>query len=292
MRIAYVAKHDSGGADDEGAVTHALTELGHDVQRLREEKGQFADRLGADFVLFHKWSDFEAMSRLKTPKVFWYFDLVDYRDPTLASRCLARMNWMKEATPLVELGFCTDGDWCDLDRSGKLVQLCQGADGRIVRASPNPNNRKILFTGTSNGGTTRRSFVTEMERRWGGDFHHVQAGVYRESLRNLIAQSAVVVAPDGPVTAKYWSNRVYNALGFGAFLIHPYCDRLTLQYLPHELATYTDREDLHLKIEHYRNNIQQRCDVARAGYLRTVQEHLYTHRCKTLIETVQRRLGL
>lgn len=295
MRIMYVAKHDQPNNDDEGAITYALNALGHDVQRVRESMGRNAWKMRCDLCLFHKWEDIGAISKIRCPMVFWYFDLVDYPDPTLQDRCQRRINWMKRTTPLVDLGFCTDGDWVKKDQSGKLVWLTQGADGRITgRITRAEQPIDILFTGIENGGTQRASFVAEMRERYGSRFVHHRSGYYREKMANLIASSKIVVAPDGPVTDRYWSNRIYNVLGFGGCLIHPLCHGLWKQgYIggTHYL-TYETRDELHMHIDSLLRDRDVRTFLSTNGLNQTMKSNLYRHRCEELIRTVQERLGI
>lgn len=292
MRIIYVAKHDSGGNDDEGAIYHALTSLGHDVQRCREDVGHRAHHLQpADLLLFHKWDDVATLRKFRCPRAFWYFDLVDFPDPTLAERCERRKDWFARILPHCDVGFCTDGDWVAADRTGKLRWLTQGADGRVVgRGAPQvrnpgyPSQPPILMTGIRNGGTGRASFVDFMRETYGEQFQLVQRGVHGRAMADLIAGAKIVVAPDAPVTDHYWSNRVYNALGFGAFLLHPRCN-VTEQYPM--LTVYDDREHLKRVIDHWLGRDDVRLVISSLCYQCTIENHLYLHRCQRLLELLK-----
>lgn len=297
MKILYVANHGCGGNDDEGAIQYALGTLGHDVILMNEGSWGIHRYVEAseevDLCLFHKWSNLDALRMMKCPKAFWYFDLVDSGDPTLGRRDVGRKAWMANVIPLVDFGFCTDGDWVEADRNqygenSKLFWLSQGADERIVgrdrQISP---LTPILFTGTGQrGGAKRESWLAEMNKMWPRQFKHITKGVYRERLRKEIAGSAIVVAPDGPVTARYWSNRVYNALGFGAFMIHPWC-RIDEQYGDGtELVLYRNREEMHEMIAACLDSPNARQRMSEAALERTKNEHLYRHRLEVLISTI------
>ena len=298
MKILYVAKHGSGGNQDEDAIAHALTTLGHEVIRIQEHKGGAATGESADFLLFHKWSGRMAnkvIPWLKMKKVFWYFDLVDYQqDPTLRKRNLNRINWMGSTVPMVDLGFCTDGDWVRKDYSGgKLVRLLQGADGRFIGKQNSARDPiEILFTGISKGGGVKRiGFVDDMVTRYGDKFEHISSGSYQHSLGRRITRAKIVVAPDSPVTNYYWSNRVYTSLGFGAFMLHPYCKTLLSHYEDRkEIVYYKSRKELHKLIEYYLSRPEERERIAEAGMKRTLAEHTYKHRCEKLIQIVKERL--
>jgi hypothetical protein len=292
VRILYVARHGQPNADDEGAITHALTQLGHDVIRFGEEEGWKARKTRADFCLSHKWDDVHAMRAIHCPKVFWWFDLVNYPDSTLNARCSQRVTWMSEVVPEVLVGFCTDGDWVSRDTTGKLVWLTQGADERVVGVGKKTVNIDVLFTGYNrNCGEGRESFVREVRERYGKKFHHVERGIYGRELADLIASSKVVVAPDHPVTDRYWSNRVYTTLGFGGFLLHPYAEGLWKQYTPGiHLVTYRNRSELFYYIDRMVADRETATTVSQLGLRRTITHHLYRHRCEELVKIVKERL--
>ncbi len=295
MKILYVGKHNSGGNDDEGAVAFALESLGHTVIRIPENQGHTTHQYSGDLLLFHKWYDTTELKKLKIPKVFWYFDLVDFPDPSLNSRNCGRVAWMTVMMPYVNLGFCTDGDWA-VKYPKKLVTLRQGADSRFMgrgigdRWSPAP----ILFPGIKNGGIARSGHVHHLSEKFGDRFQRVE-GVHGRDLANLIASSSIVVAPDGPITDRYWSNRVYLTLGFGAFLLHPYCLELAKEYEDGtDLVFYRSREDLDEKIEHYLNpdQAEERDRISSNGMKKTLEKYTYIKRCEQLMKVVQERLDL
>lgn len=292
MKISYLAKHDSGGNDDEGAISNALEVLGHSVDRLRETKGHNAHKLEGDLLLFHKWFDPASLNKVSLPRVFWYFDLVDYPDPTLSRRNMTRKQWMGFTTPLIDIGFCTDGDWVAKDDSSKLTHLFQGADQRYIGLGTDKGDGPdILFTGIyKNAGVGRGSFVAEMQQRYGDKFQQV-TGVHQRALADLLASSKIVVAPDHPITERYWSNRVYLTLGFGGFLLHPYSPLLAQHYKDgEEIVFYHSRQDLHDKINHFLFRKEERDAIRQAAFERTKAQHTYVHRCRDLIETIEETL--
>ncbi len=306
MRILYVAKHGSGGNQDEEAIAYALAQLGHEVFAVPEQpRREIWDWPKADLCLFHKWDDVNAMVGIDCPKVFWYFDLVDHADPLLALRSVHRKAWMERVLPHVDLGFCTDGDWVERrnhdQESDKLIQLSQGFDDRIKTAPTTLVKIDLLFTGlVRKCGKGRSNFLADMMERYGERFKHVAAGSHGKNLAELIAQSKIVVAPDAPVSNKYWSNRVYWALGLGGFLLHPWTDGLARQYPvgdgwePRErgFAFYHDRIDLHDKIGFYLKQPEERLLISSVGRARTLAEHTYTCRVRKLLEVVKERLKI
>jgi hypothetical protein len=86
------------------------------------------------------------------------------------------------------------------------------------------------------------------------------------------------------------SNRVYNALGFGAFLLHPYCTGLASTYIGGlDLLYYEDRRDLHNLIAEYMDRPEKREEIAINGLSVTIHSHLYRHRCEELMGVVNAR---
>lgn len=305
MKIAYIANHGCGGNDDEGAIAHALEALGHEVVRLPERGFSIASAARCDLLLSHKWAN-NLPARVNRPWIFWYFDLVDWPDPTLRHRNETRMRWMRENVGRAALGFCTDGDWVDRFNpmsGGKLVWLMQGADERVVgRDEPTSGKRMpIVFTGIKRGGGRGRiDFVNWMESRFGDRFHHCERGIHRERLRGFLAHANVVVCPDSPVTDRYWSNRIYNAAGFGACVVHPHAKGLEDHY-QHEReiicfprgASAEDRANLESKLFYLLDpdNEPYRRSLGEAALRRTEAEHLYRHRLEVLLRIVRERLG-
>lgn len=325
MKILFVAKHNSGDNDDEGAVTYALRQLGHEVttvhelrrHRSMEDEAMLRQSSSFDLCLFFKWDDVEAIKAARCPKVFWYFDMVRSveDDPTLKARSDYRVEWMKRVVPECLVGFCTDGDWVRHVNScavvaktheqriqlkhGALVHLMQGADERYVGlGTPIPDYKggDILFTGMINHGQKRASHVAKLRDRYGDRFTVLGDGgprhrLHGRSLADLFASVKVVVAPDGPNTDSYWSNRVYLTTGLGGLLLHPFCKGLTKHYSVSELAYYASHE-------HLEQIIDEVCSMSDADRLRvrTVgldaarTRNLYRHRCEDLIKEVEKRL--
>jgi hypothetical protein len=297
VKICYVGNHAQVKSnDDEGAVAYALRQLGHEVICVPEQNRRQFYLPKADLLLFHKFFDVGAIRTFTGPRAFWYFDLVDWKaDRTLAKRCAARTAWMRRIIPLVDIGFCTDGDWVAQDASGKLVWLPQGADERMAGHTPPANGEQdidVLFTGIDRGGGERReSFVREMRERYGERFVHIQRGVHGASLRELVGRAKVAVCPDSPCTSAYWSNRVYLLLGFGAFLLHPYCGpALQGQYADRaDLVYYHSRTHLFELIDDLLTHPAYRAAVAGHGMGTTQDRHLYRHRVASLLQTLRER---
>lgn len=302
LRIVYVARFgNTQSNDDEGAITHALRALGHEVVEVPEREGDRAAGIGGDFLLFNHWADPETLSRVRIPCVFWYFDQVECADPSLKARSQVRRRWMKEMLPLVKIGFCTDGDWVEKvnrdDPEKPLVRLSQGFDERLSPHAPKtPLDQDVdllLLARYERCGLARQRFINEMKRRYQHlNLVHLPSGCYREDLAHTVARSKIILAPEGPVSDRYWSNRVYLISGLEGFLLHPFSQELAEHYKPdHEIKFYHDCEDLFHLIEVYlrEKKVGHRAWQAAAAREQTLREHTYRHRVEKMIEVLRER---
>jgi len=298
LKIIYLARHNNPFSnDDEGGIAGSLRELGHEVQCIDEQHIQLLDRprVTGDFILFHHCKSFSFLQRNPIPKVFWCFDRIYWDSPKLATRNAQRVEWVNKATEISQLGFCTDGDWVQQDKTGKLVWLMQGFNQYLPRVKNlNTNSNKILFIG---GGRDygRDEFVSEMRQRYGDRFVHIPKGAYKERLVSLIEDSAIVVAPPSPVTDRYWSNRLYVIMGIGGFLLHPRTQGITDDFDQDygDITFYDSTSDLHEWIEYYTTKaVYEREEFRVKGQAQVLAHHTYKDRCQTLITTIRERLGI
>ncbi len=307
MRILYLAKFTGADNDDEGAVSYALRKLGHEVIEIQEKRAnRKLDQCleaKADLMLFNKCPETALIRRYTaSPKVFFYWDMIEAADYTVCDRGTARTAWMREVLPHVNLGFLTDGDYVQ-KYPDKLVFLPQGADVRYIGMGtrvrvdpPDANQPQILFTGTVRHGERRRLHVEMLKARYGMKFLHIGDGgphtrTHGRELANLFANVKIVVAPSGPVTDNYCSNRVFLTLGLGGFLLHPYCTFLANYYEPQrELVMYKDEEDCNRLIDYYLEHEEEREEIRMAGHLRTIKDNTYTHRCAELLRVCRERI--
>jgi len=301
MRVLFVAKHDSGDNDDEGAIAHAFRELGHEVECLQEQRRKRTKLLAsceADFCLFLKWPTVSELieTSKRMPCFFYYFDMVESveGDPSLRTRSLSRVQWMFDVMPHIKLGFCTDGDWV-AKMGGPLRHLMQGFDGRkacLLERSVASMAPQVLFTGMVNHGCKRVEHIERLKAKYGENFIIVgnrgpRGRVHGRELAQVFASTKVVVAPDGPSTDRYWSNRVYLTTGLGGFIVHPYCAGLAEQYPQSILPMYVDRDQCEEYVDLYLSNDSLREAHRRLQHEYTLSRHLYRHRVEEMLKQMK-----
>lgn len=302
MKIVYIAKHNSGHNDDEGAIAYALKSLGHEVVCVQENQGYTAvDHKDTELFLFHKWDDVSALESLEGKdhrgiKVFWYFDLVEWTARELRSRDARRINWMNRITPMVDLGFCTDGDWVRKDKTGKLHWLMQGFDERLTHTTefnPNPDPPYDLFFpgNVRNAGRARKDWFNAVSARYGDKFRHA-VGAFGKDLADEVNNCKIVVAPISPVKDYYWSNRIFNVLGLGGLLVHPGCAGLYKFYTTgSQYHPYKSLDDFFFACDYWLS-LDRRDDalaVRENARQYTLTRHTYRHRCVRLLNTVREK---
>lgn len=305
-----------------GVLGHEVVRV-HEMRRHRRHNAGVFDELppsaplsSYDFCLFHKWETVSEIQEVAAvmPCAFWYFDLISNDDdPTLRERMARRRRWFDDVIPHCVTAFLTDGDWVNRwngrrvredhrvggefrPGDGKMIHwLMQGADERNVgygvpRFTSTP---EILFTGTRYHGTKRAEHIDRLQTRYGSRFGVVGENQrqsprrHGRELADLFASCKVVVAPDGPCTDRYWSNRVYLTAGFGGYLIHPLCKGLEPHYNTAELRQYRDRDELERMIDYALECSSEIPTMRMFGLHATQQRNLYRHRCEVLVNTMR-----
>jgi spore maturation protein CgeB len=169
----------------------------------------------------------------------------------------------------------------------------QGADERVLGQGNGYPAPALLFAGARGHGTQREEQFDYLIKRYGNNLRLIEgnARIYRRQLANAIASAKIVLAPESPVTDRYWSNRLYMVLGFGGFLLHPHSAGVAAQYQDgKEVVLYHSLSDLCDKICYYNAHPEERFAIAREGLAATTASHTYRHRCVELMRIVKERL--
>jgi hypothetical protein len=175
--------------------------------------------------------------------------------------------------------------------------------GECVMADPRPEGylHDVGFVGG------RRDYPAEwpyrpvlvdwLEETYGDGFAHrgaesPQGPVFGEGLNRFYADTKVIIGDSlcpGFDYTGYWSDRVYETIGRGGFLIHPYVPGLEEHFTDgRHLAFYTygDFDELHELIDYYVMHDAEREKIRRAGFEHVREHHTYGHRWQTILDTV------
>lgn len=142
----------------------------------------------------------------------------------------------------------------------------------------------------------RPALIDWLTHRYGTAFRHYGGdglGTVRGQALNMIYADARVVVGDSLCLnfdyPDYWSDRVYETLGRGGFLIHPRIAGMERHFNGDEHLVFYDFGDfdqLRDLIEHYLTHDDEREQIRVAGHRHVKACHTYAHRWTTILETI------
>lgn len=153
----------------------------------------------------------------------------------------------------------------------------------------------IIFVGCFNPEYPYRAeMLMLLKERYGSRFTWYGKGdsdeVRGHDLNTLYASSKIVIG-DSVWSPNYWSNRIYETLGRGGFLIHPCNPGLEREYTPYKhYIPYKpgDFQGLFRIIDHYLEDERHRKEIQLAARWETKLRHTQSVRCKDLVHYLTR----
>lgn len=298
MRIAYLEQFSR--VHHELPKVEALRSLGHEVIPLEEKSilgPEQVFKVEPDIILFTKLR-INLITRvllLKEAKrrgiktVCWipdlYFGLGRQRHITLYK------DVMFDADLVLTPDGGHDQQWVDANIHHKVLRQSMAKEfyyrGGEMETPP------IVFVGCKNNEWIyRNKLLTFLEKTYGKQFKwygKFNTEEIRGRRLNDLYNSAKIVIGDSVFSPRYWSNRIYETLGRGGFLIHPMVEGLEKEYTPYKEFIpyhYNDFACLKEKIDHFLAHDSEREAIRQAGFERT-KNYLLEERCKTFLSLVQ-----
>lgn len=180
--------------------------------------------------------------------------------------------------------------------AGVFADECYMAEPDYVRF-PHP----VIFTGAKGYHPEypyRPQLIEWLHDTYKDQFAHYGNGgkpVQRgHDLNTLYASAKVVVGDTLCLNFKYpyyFSDRLFEAPGRGAFMIFPQITGIEMMYDPFKelmLYKYGDFADLKKKIDYYLNHEVERKQIQILGHERAKGSHTYTHRLTQLLEILEK----
>ena len=134
----------------------------------------------------------------------------------------------------------------------------------------------------------RFELVQHLAEKWACKFwpEPGQPRIDGAPLRDLYASTKVVVGDSAmvPRLKRYWSDRIPNTTGRGAFLLHPWVEGIEMQHPYLETWQAGDWSDLDFRIKEALDNEEGRKIAAQDNYAHTLEYHTYEVRMKQLVE--------
>ncbi|MEW1679449.1 glycosyltransferase [Streptomyces noursei] len=142
----------------------------------------------------------------------------------------------------------------------------------------------------------RPQLIDWLSETYGDRFTHVGhdgTGLrYGQELNQLLADAKVVVGDSlclGYDSPGYWSDRVYELIGRGAFLIHPHVPGLERHFRDGEhlrFYEYGNFAQLRSLIDEFLENDEERETIRRAGFEHVREHHTYTNRWTEMLRVM------
>lgn len=157
-------------------------------------------------------------------------------------------------------------------------------------------NHDLLFVGTlgPEHGNSRAELLSFLEKEYGEKFYWAgRTGPHEirdEALTRLISESKIVIG-DCVFSDKYWSNRVYETLGRGGFLVHPKIPGIEDEFEDGKhlvMFEHGNMKELSEKINYYLNSEKEREKIRHCGlgYVKTT--HTLMNRVEQVMEILQK----
>ena len=314
MNILYLGNFDNVVAE---YISRTFEELGHTIKRRHEESTtveqlqKMIESEKFDFVLTEE-------ARLKYDYI--YGEVLDNEldrcnggmkrimDMILVVPWLTNIFWgIERRVPLIEMNpifkapivFTTDGghdkEWKEAGVNHHLLR--QGVyQGEAKMGKKLDMKCTIGFVGEMNSRiwNFRESLVKYLIGKYGNDFIWVGQGAsagiyYGKELNDFLATMKVIVG-DSVLSPYYWSNRVYEMIGRGGFLIMPEIKGLDKEFEPYKhYVPYKPRnlDDLKEKIDYYLEHEEEREQIRKAGFEYCKKNYTYKHRVIKMLKVLE-----
>jgi len=296
MRIFYIGRFDHIWHEEQ--IARSFESLGHEVERCNATSSDAVrlidriDKFNPDFVLFAKLNihgdKVEFMRTLKRKGIFtvcWVFDLyIGYE----------RERYMKTMVYFnADMVFTTDGGHQkEFEEKGiNHYLLRQGIYDKEAYIKKGDLKYGVIFVGTKNIVYEYRTKIMQrlqqtVELVWFGRDNSEE--IRSHELNELYGQTKIVMG-DSVYSDGYWSNRIYETLGRGGFLIHPMVRGLEKEFEPYKHFVPYERGDygsLYKIIKYYLKNDDARDEIRLAGHEFCKKHYTYKIRCQELITQV------
>jgi len=299
MKIVYIAKFRE--IWNEEIIATAFEDNGVEVIRMEDSgitNAQYLEKIKEvkpDFVLFAKCSVMnsgkdliDSIKKLGIPTVSWTFDLLIGHPPR--EHIVDSLDWLK-----CDYNFLTDGGHEQEYKNHGInkITLRQGIPEKYCYiAEPDEKYKHdIVFVGTHNPTYPYRQRTMRFLKETYGDrfkwYGFDDAYEIRGDELNKLCASAKIMIGDSMFAENYWSNRIYELVGRGAFLITPNIEGLDKEFeyykeiVPYNIA---DWEGLKAKIDYYLIDGKARDKIRKAGFKRVKENYLYKHRVKEFLK--------
>jgi hypothetical protein len=188
-------------------------------------------------------------------------------------------------------------DWFNSNTSVKGHYLPAGVYDKECTYTPAIPTEEVIFVGSKTYHPEwpyRPKLINFLSQVYGKRFNlYGREGVKMvrgQELNNLYASTKVVVGdtlcPDFAYP-DYWSDRIYETIGRGGFLIHPYIPGLEKEFEDKKHVVfyeYNNLDQLKQLIDYYLEHDEEREQIRRAGHELVKNSYTYKNRWQTILK--------
>jgi hypothetical protein len=188
-------------------------------------------------------------------------------------------------------------EWFNENTKVKGHYLPAGVFGPECIVQDVTKKHDVIFVGSRkyhDEWTYRPKLIDWLDRSYGNRFEQYGSGGVKSvrgmHLNKLYWSTKVVVGDTLCIDFKYpdyWSDRIYETLGRGGFLIHPYIKGLENEFKDKEHVVfyeYNNFEQLKELIDYYIKHDDEREKIRLAGHKLVKENYTYKHRWQQILE--------
>jgi len=304
-KIAFIGKFNK--VYDEEGKARALESLGHEVVRYDEMVFNRSPHNSTSTLLSQN-PDVLIYTKLRIPQAEEL--LKESRDRGITTVCwvpdlyfgLDREHLIQEKSPIFTSDFVFTPDGGNQHQFEKMgvnhVCVRQGIPEEYLCEQNTPDADRdldIVFIGTCQSvhGARRKNLLNYLQHTYGNKFHwfgKTGDNEVRESELQKIYNRSKIVIGDCVPSPKYWSNRVYEVMGRGAFLLHPRVEGIEDCFIDGQHASFFEMDnyaDLSSKIDFYLINHEKREKIAQNGLKEVSLHHTTRQRAQYILEIIK-----
>ena len=187
-------------------------------------------------------------------------------------------------------------EWFNQKTKVKGYYLPAGVYDKECYLKPHELENDVIFVGSKKyhpEWSYRPQLIEWLERAYVGRFKHFGSGgqpsIRGAKLNRLYASTKVVVGDTLCLDFEYkdyWSDRVYETLGRGGFLIHPYVSGMEKEFEDKKhlvFYEYGNFKQLKELIDYYLVNDKEREEIRKAGHELVKEKYTYKNRWQTIL---------
>ncbi len=218
------------------------------------------------------------LREIKIPGYTWYCDKVlDFEYNR------SRELWMQKVAPLCRVAFISDGALAKHTNWGRWHILNQGIFREDVRFIdvPEDERRDIAFVGSIYGERAK-----ELDPVAAGFQLDVVFNAHGPKLSRILRSYKIIIGPRYPSVPFYWSARLYDTLGHGAFFLAPEIEGMREEgFIPGvHYAALSD--DPVADVRYWLDHPAERELIAKVGQELVLSRFTFSHRIQELVQAI------